>query len=218
MGREKERRWSINPTDNPLVPEITLRIPVSQPWDICQISSAMLDLDRRDNVIAEWSDLLRRKHTPPTLGPINKPDSRLRECKMRRGEYKKVLSFAVFPKAAFSSDHLYHFPFPKYNTTKERIHCYYSSTSSSSSTKMPSAQKSSISNPQPARTAKPSAKKPSCSNPQPAHTRENPLQGMLERFPSPPHKDGTPDKEPILAKQRREAREAQQAQFKGSGT
>ena len=142
---------------------------------------------------------------------------------MRRGEYKKVLSFAVFPKAAFSSDHLYHFPFPKHNTTKERIHyyyyCYYSSTSSSSSsTKMPSAQKSSISNPQPARTTKPSAKKPSGSNPQPAQTRENPLQGMLERFPSPPHKDGTPDKEPILAKQRREAREAQQAQLKGSGT
>ena len=40
------------------------------------------------------------------------------------------------------------------------------------------------------------------------------LQAMLEQFPSPPKKDGTPDKENILAKQRREA--AEKAGYKKS--
>lgn len=39
----------------------------------------------------------------------------------------------------------------------------------------------------------------------------NDLKHILEEFPSPPKKDGTKDKEKILAKQRREAREAEEA-------
>lgn len=40
---------------------------------------------------------------------------------------------------------------------------------------------------------------------------------MLEEFPSQPKKDGTKDKEHILAKQRREAREAEEAKAEANG-